>query len=481
MSLDSEAIEAMLRDALPFAPTESQTKAIRGLSMLMTTDKENPTLLIKGYAGTGKTALMRALCDVAVRNGFAVELMAPTGRAAKVLRSATGRPAHTIHRTIYRQQTQDSNSAFDINYNSKRRCIYVVDEASMISDSSGDGMFGSGQLLSDLLTYIFSQDDSRLVVVGDPAQLPPIGQNSAPALNLDYMRCMGLTAGHIWLTDIVRQKTRSAILENATSLREIIEKEPGFCGFPRLKAKEGSDVERIDGEGLIEALEKSISKYGLRQTTVITRSNRRATQFSMGIRGQIMYIEEMLTPGDLLIVTKNNYLWRGDNKKDFIANGDVAEVVRINGYEVMYGLHYADVTLRFSDDDGTDIDCKILTDLLIADAPNGNATMGKPLTTEEIYRRMSEGASEEYEDYTNERRKVEDMRKNPWLNALQVRYAYALTCHKAQGGQWKSVFLDVGYVAEEMMNTEYVKWLYTAMTRATRKLYLVNFKDEYFE
>lgn len=464
----------LLRNSMSFAPTHSQNIAIEKLAHLLLSSDSHPTLLIKGYAGTGKTTLMRTFCDVASSLGFPLSLMAPTGRAAKVLSNITKRQAFTIHRTIYRQESNDINSAFELNYNKGHQTIFIVDEASMISDSySGETEFGSGRLLTDLISFVYSQNGCKLLLIGDPAQLPPIGLNEAPALNIDTLNNFGLDVDEAWLSDIVRQESESAILTNANNLRNIIDNEPNFCGYPHLFAKVGCDVERINGADLIETLITCHDKYGTANTLVISRSNKRATKFNQGIRSAVMFKEDEITRGDLLIVGKNNYLWMNDAKnKDFIANGDIAEVVRISGYTEMYGLRFANASLKFLEHNDIDIDAKIILNCLNSETPR---------LSQEEERLLFDMVLQDYSDISDRRKLMDAIRHDPWFNALQVKFAYAVTCHKAQGGQWDAVFVDTGYVAPEQMTTEYLKWLYTAFTRATKKLYLVNFADEYFE
>lgn len=475
------AICEMLSKTMPFTPTASQGVAIQALSSLLLSQDAQPVLLINGYAGTGKTSLMRAFCDVVSMLKCPISLMAPTGRAAKVLSERTGMPAFTIHKVIYRQESiTDIYGHFDINYNRGQGTIFVVDEASMISDTMGaETEFGSGRLLTDLLSFVFSKPRCKLLLIGDPAQLPPVGLNIAPALDQEVLRSFGLDVQSVWLTDVVRQSLESDILSNANYLRDVIENNPEYVGYPRLSALPGADVERLSGSELIETLISCNDRYGTENTLVVTRSNKRANRFNQGIRNTVMFREEEITRGDLLIVSKNNYLWLSlnsdENSKeknnDFIANGDIAEVVRVGGYQEMYGLRFADVSLRFLEHEDIDIDVKIILSVLNSDYPK---------LTNEDERALYEAVMLDYEDIHDKRKLIKSLRQDIWLNALQVKFAYAVTCHKAQGGQWDVVFVDVGYVPEEQMTTEFFKWLYTAITRAKKKVYLVNFSDEYF-
>lgn len=482
----SDPFFVRMNDALGFPPTPSQSQALKGLTMLLRSEKPRPTLVIDGFAGTGKTTLMKAFCDTATEFGIPVVLMAPTGRAAKVLSGYTGRPASTIHRAIYRQEDAMPDSAFRQSFNRWKRAVFVVDEASMVGDSyysstdSQGPIWGDGRLLSDLVDFVFSQDGCRLVLIGDPDQLPPVGCESAPALDVARLRTQGLTVGRVRLTDVVRQAGDSLILSNAMRLRDKIEsQEESDDTLPRIAVREGSDVESATGDYLLEKIDGAMSEYGPTEVVIITRSNKRATKYNVALRSQVLYYEDLLVKGELLMVSKNNYLWSEKAECDFIANGDVAEVVSIFGYSEMYGLHFADVSLRLIDRNDVDIDCKILLDLLTADIEmvDRETNIKRCLTSEQISKMLTDGAEADYADYTNMRKKAADMRQDPWLNALQVRYAYALTCHKAQGGQWKAVFVDPGYIPPEQSATEFSKWLYTAISRAREHLYVTNYQE----
>ena len=467
-------IVARLESQMTVEPTNSQRVAFDAMARFILSAETRPTLLVNGFAGTGKTTLMRTFCDVATDLGFGLHLMAPTGRAAKVLANVTGRQALTIHKTIYRQESAaDINSRFNIGFNGARTTIFIVDEASMISNAySGDTEFGSGRLLTDLISYVFSQNGCRLLLVGDPAQLPPVGLSIAPALDINYLISCGLDVEQVWLTDVVRQENESAILKNAVALRHIIENQPDFTGFPHLEAFEGTDVERLSGEDLIETLITCNDRYGTENTLVVTRSNKRATRFNLGIRAQVMYQEEEIARGDLLMVCKNNYKWLDEERKDFIANGDICEVVRINGYKDLYDKRFAEVSLKFLEHNDIDVDAMLLLDGLSSDA-------GRMTRDEE--NAFFQAVVEDYADLGSKGKIMAAIRNDQYFNALQVKFAYAVTCHKAQGGQWDAVFVDIGFVPDEMRNVEFLKWLYTAITRATKKLYLVNFPDEFFE
>lgn len=458
---------------LGFEPTQSQISTSQKLSEFLITDNFNPVLLINGFAGTGKTSLMRSFCNIAAEMEFPLELMAPTGRAAKVLGNITGRRAYTIHKKIYKQDSADDfDSSFSINYNRQKATIFIVDESSMISNTqSGETEFGSGRLLDDLIAYVFSRPFCKLLLIGDSAQLPPIGFEEAPAMNVDKLSGYNITLETAIMTDVVRQHQESCILTNANNIREMINS--GVADFDSfLLTTDGNEVERVSGAELIETLITSYDKCGTGNTLVITRSNKRANRFNQGIRSAVMFKEEEITRGDLLMVGKNNYYWLKDEKnKDFIANGDIAEIIRINGYQEMHGFRFADLSLCFTEHDNIETDAKILLD-------NLNSDTAKISREEEQQLYMSV-----MQDYADEspRKRAEGIRNDKWYNALSVKFAYAITCHKAQGGQWDTVFVDLGYFTPEMFNIEMLKWLYTAITRATKKLYFVNFDDKFFD
>ena len=467
-------IEKKITSSFNYTPTLSQETVIGGLADFLLSEKNNLTLLIKGFAGTGKTSLMKAFVSVLNEYSVPVKLMAPTGRAAKVLSGYVGIPAFTIHRMIYRQKQAATVSAvFELNFNKLKNAVFIVDEASMVSDfTSENTIFGSGNLLSDLLQYVFGTGNNcKLIIIGDSAQLPPVGYENSPALETSVLESLGLEVMEYTLTDVVRQEAGSGILHNATLLREKLEHE-NYDFSPSIHLNGFSDIQRITGGELIEELSYCQDNYGIENTIVVCRSNKRANLYNKGIRNSILFREEEITHGDLLMTVKNNYYWLKDNKEiEFIANGDIAEVIRIKGYEELYGKHFANVTLRLIDYGETEIDVKILLDTLDSDS----AGMTKA-DQEEFYNTVLE----DYQYLPTAKKRYDSMKENPYFNALQVKFAYALTAHKAQGGQWKAVFVDQGFIPEEQMNRSYLRWLYTAFTRATEKLYLVNFKDELF-
>lgn len=465
----------LLTEKLQFEPTESQRRLIVLLADFISSDEPDHILLIKGYAGTGKTTMMHSLIQVLDQLKIRSVLMAPTGRAAKVMSSYTGKAAFTIHKTIYRQQSSsDGFGRFVLNKNLYKNTYFIVDESSMISNEMGENsVFGSGLVLDDLLEYVYSGENCRLILVGDTAQLPPVGLNISPALEERELAEYGFSVREIELTDVVRQAEGSGILTNATDIRNRIGSDEECTGFSPIKIEAFDDVSRISGAELIETISTCYDRYGIFDTTVVTRSNKRANLFNKGIRGSILYKEHEIERGDLLMVVKNNYFWATkDSGIEFIANGDIAEIVTINGYEELYGFRFANVSLRFVDYENVELDCKIFLETLSLESAS---------FSNEENRRLFDAVSEDYLDIRNKRERWKKIKENPYFNALQVKYAYALTCHKAQGGQWKAVFVDHGYLVEDMLDREYYRWLYTAFTRPTEKLYLVNFDKGFFE
>ncbi len=468
-------LKVLLTENLPFSPTACQSNLIDVLSAYITSNGPDEIMLIKGYAGTGKTTMILSLTQTLLSLKIRSVLMAPTGRAAKVMAAYSGMTAFTIHKKIYRQKTSsDGMGRFTLNKNLYKNTYFIVDEASMISNESNESsVFGSGRLLDDLLEFVYSGENCRLVLVGDTAQLPPVGLNISPALEAFTLESYGFSVKEVELKEVVRQAQGSGILSNATEIRNLIGDDFGQSGFFPIKLDDFKDVERISGGDLIETISSCYDKHGFFDTTIVTRSNKRANIFNKGIRGSILYKENEIERGDLLMVVKNNYFWPNeDSKLDFIANGDIAEIISIYDYEELYGFRFANVSLRFVDYEDVELDCKIFLETLSIET----ASFPYERNTE-----LFHAVSEDYIDIRNKRERWKKIKENPYFNALQVKYAYALTCHKAQGGQWKAVFIDHGYLTEDMLDTEYYRWLYTAFTRPTEKLYLVNFDKGFFE
>ncbi|WP_066627556.1 ATP-dependent DNA helicase [Labilibacter marinus] len=456
-------------------PTASQEQAIEKFSEFILDEKDQPVLLIKGYAGTGKTSLVSSFVQAIAELNFKQILMAPTGRAAKVFSGYAKHPAHTVHKIIYRQKSaNDGFGAFNISKNLKPDTIFFVDEASMIAGFSGEySSFGTGNLLEDLLNFVFEGNNCRLVLIGDSAQLPPVGNSESPALDKDTLAYYSTTVTECFLSDVVRQSDESGILSCSSDLRFDIESSDIFDDLPKLDVEHYSDVNRLTGEELIEAINVSYDTVGMDETLIVNRSNKRTNLYNKGIRASVLYKEEELTVGDILLVVKNNYHWLKNNKEvDFIANGDIAEVVRIRGYEELYGRRFVNCVIRLVDYRELEVDVKLMMDALSLDTPGLSQKEQETFFYEVM---------EDYAELSPKRKQYEAVKNNEYYNALQVKFAYAMTCHKAQGGQWKNVFVDPGFVPDENINRDYYRWLYTAFTRCTEKLYLVNFKDEYFE
>lgn len=457
-----------------YKPTGEQEITIESFVNFLFSPKTDAIFLLKGYAGTGKTTLISALVKTLDQLKQKCVLLAPTGRAAKVFSHYAGHPAYTIHRKIYRQRTFSNElDNFVMNANLHQHTLFIVDEASMIANEGlSGGMFGTGRLLDDLIHYVYAGQGCRLMLIGDTAQLPPVGEEESPALSASMLEGYGLEVTEHCLTQVVRQEQDSGILYNATSLRQYIAEEEYFS-LPRIKADGFSDIRIISGGELIDTINECYDKAGMDETMIICRSNKRANLYNKGIRNTILYREDELNTGDLLMVAKNNYYWGADCKEmDFIANGDIAVVRRVRRTHEMYGFRFADVTLCFPDYNDLELDVKILLDTLHSDAP--------ALTREESDR-LFQAVQEDYGDITVKRERMKKIKEDTWYNALQVKYAYAVTCHKAQGGQWQRVFVDQGYMTEEMLTPDYYRWLYTAFTRATEVLYLVNWPEEQTE
>ena len=465
-------IEELVLKEFAFEATVGQRSAIDSLASLIADERPFYILKMHGYAGTGKTSLIAAFVKVLLRLEQKVVLLGPTGRAAKVLSSYSGEQALTIHKKIYRQKTADDFVAkFSLDRNLTVDTIYIVDEASMIADSNRESnAFGSGNLLEDLISYVKSGRGCKLILLGDSAQLPPVGKENSPALD---RKELGYYADveEVWLREVVRQDQASGILENATAIRSMIEAEeivqPKFCldGF--------ADIERISGGDLIEKLSDTYDAVGIEDTIVVCRSNKLANRYNQGIRSRILYREEELVRGDLLMVVKNSYFWtEGFKELEFIANGDIVEVVRIRRYHERYDFRFAEVTVRLVDYGDLEVDCYIMLDTLTSDSASLSYDQS---------RTFFQKVSEDYMHIGSKQKRYKEMRRDPFYNALQVKYANAVTCHKAQGGQWKTVFVDQGYFVDDMVSKEYLRWLYTALTRATERVYLVNFPDKFFE
>ncbi|MBK7753925.1 MAG: AAA family ATPase [Flavobacteriales bacterium] len=463
-----------LVQALGHPPTAGQHKAIAALDRLVASEKPMATLVLKGYAGTGKTTLVGALVKVMRALGRPVVLLAPTGRAAKVLSAYAQAPASTIHRRIYRMEGGEGGYAgLSLASNRDANALFVVDESSTIGTTGGatrsEGAFSDRDLLSDLFEHVFAAPGTKLLLIGDPAQLPPVGSDNSPALDTKYLHeRYSLTAGAIELTDVVRQESSSGILVNATDLRAVLNEKDPMPHFT-LGAK---DVVRIEGNDLQDELEACYARYGGEDVCVITRSNKRAYQYGQQVRARILGFEEELSPGDRLMVVKNDYYWAGRNgKAELIANGEPMEVLRRKDVEERHGMRFCWIEAAWwSGEERRVGDVLVMLDVLALDAPALPYARKRLLNDAILVTLPGRTAGIKYRA----------LKQDPYANALQVKYAYAVTAHKAQGGQWPAVFVDQGYVTEEMIDTEYVRWLYTAITRASEKLYLLNFHPRFF-
>jgi exodeoxyribonuclease-5 len=468
--IDSFISDLIIKE-LGHEPTRSQKILADQLSNFISLEAENKAFLIRGYAGTGKTTAISALVKVLEKLKIPTVLLAPTGRAAKVLSQYTGKQASTIHKKIYRKQSADWSGRFSLDRNLHRNSVFIVDEASMISNTAQDqSVFGSGYLLSDLIEYVGSGTNCRLIISGDTAQLPPVGLAISPALDKEELQSYNLDIISCELTDVARQSEDSGILANATCLRNLLSQQ-SYSSFWKIKTN-FPDVIRLSGSELSEEISSCYDHFGVEETIIITRSNKRANLFNEGIRRIIMFREEQICRGDLLMIVKNNYFWSKQCEDfEFIANGDIARVERIGKYEERYGFHFVTVTLNFIDYKNISIECKIILDSLFIDAPSLTAEQNKNLY---------EAIAEDYTEIHNKRKLWEKLKEDEYYNALQVKFSYAVTCHKAQGGQWKAAFIDQGYLTETMIDREFLRWAYTAFTRPTEKLYLVNFSKEFF-
>lgn len=464
--------------ALPFTPSQQQAALL--LAHFVTTTQPYAACILRGYAGTGKTSLVGALVKVMHLLKRDVVLLAPTGRAAKVFSHHAGMPAYTIHRVIYRQEIfQGEGTRFSLGYNKLRHALFVVDEASMISSGTGamgtDTLFGTGELMDDLIQYVYSGTGCKLLLVGDTAQLPPVGEEDSPALCDEVLRRYGLLVGSASLTEVVRQSRDSDVLAGATMLRQLLTE--GFEGIPPIQTDAHGEVRALPGNELIESLVSDYQAYGADSVIVVTRSNKRANIYNNGIRSRIFDREDEITRGDLIMAVKNNYYWTEQCAKslpkdekmpfNFIANGDTAEVVRIRNVHEQYGFRFADATLRFADYDDFELDCRVLLSTLQSESPS--------LTREES-NLLFERVLEDYMHIPLKKDRMKALRQDPYYNALQIKYAYAVTCHKAQGGQWARVYVDQGFVPADATGASYLRWLYTAFTRTTERVYLVNWQ-----
>lgn len=465
---------------LKFEPTSCQESLLKKVSAFVS-DDEDDILVVNGYAGTGKTTAIASVIATLKEYKIKCVLLAPTGRAAKVLSSYAGQPAYTIHKHIYRQKSVggDGFGQFTLAPNKDKDTLYVVDEVSLIGIEAGTQQsttaFGSGNLLEDLISYVRNGAGCKVILIGDAAQLPPVGLEASPALLRDYMSMMGGTV-FAELTTVVRQQRESGILYNATLIRQMIselEYGPGVMDICDLGLETilFDDIERIGGAELIEKISDAYALYGEDETIVLCRSNKRAIKYNLGIRSTVQFKEEKLVRDDKLMIVKNCYQFVDDIKEmDYIANGDIAKLQKISRFEERYGLHFAEARISFPDYDDQEIVAKVILDTLESESAS---------LTYEQSNMLYQGVNEDYAHISTKKKRYEAVREDKYYNALQLKYANAITCHKSQGGQWECVFID-NAIWQEDITIDDLKWLYTAITRATRKVYLVNFKDELF-
>lgn len=501
----NEELKYRILQNFGFAPTADQLHAVEVFAHFLTDRDERAVMILRGSAGTGKTSLAGAIVRTMQELRQKVTLLAPTGRAAKVFSLNANQPAATIHRSIYREKAFTGlDGKFNLNVNLFHDRLFMVDEASMISLSSNNSTFGSGCLLDDLIQYVYNDRNCRMLLVGDKAQLPPVGEEESPALRSDVLRAYGLTVYECDLNEVLRQSQDSGILYNATVIRQMITHDE-VTQLPKIRFKGFADISIVPGDELIERLASSYSEVGIDETMVITRSNKRTNVFNQGIRNMVLGREEELTTGDMLMVVKNKYknspppspsfngslnnatnnvnslttqatrqvtqFPSGGGKEiekptlTFIANGDRAVVRRVRNVREFYGFRFADVSLEFPDYNNAEEEMTVILDALMTEAP---------ALTQEQNEQLFQHVLEDYEDIPLKADRMKKVREDEYYNALQVKFGYAITCHKAQGGQWAHIYLDQGYMTDEMLTPDYIHWLYTAFTRATEHLYLVN-------
>lgn len=480
--MNIEELKYQILQQFGFPPTPEQAQALDVFVQFMTDSNPHAVMILRGSAGTGKTSLSGAIVRTLRAVRQKVMLLAPTGRAAKVFSLNSGMPAYTIHRRIYREKAfAGVDGQFNLNDNLYTDTLFMVDEASMIANLGlGGTIFGSGCLLDDLVHFVYQGRNDRLLLIGDKAQLPPVGEEESPALSAAMLQGYGLSVYECDLNEVVRQSQQSGILFNATRIRQMITHDD-ITQLPKIRFSGFSDIREMPGAELIEALGDSYHQVGLDDTIVVTRSNKRANIFNQGIRNMVLDREEELESGDMLMIVKNNYYWMEEERKKikeseerkvqsneipaFLANGDRAKVMKVSRRIDLYGFHFATLLLKFPDYDNYELEATVLLDTLTSEAP---------ALTHDQQEQLFHKIEEDYQDIPLKADRMKAIRQDPYFNALQVKFAYAVTCHKAQGGQWSHVYVDQGYMTDEMLTPDYIHWLYTAFTRATELLYLVN-------
>ena len=459
----ADELKHRVHEAFGHIPTAEQEHGIDVFSLFLNDRMPNAVMVLRGSAGTGKTSLAAAFVRAMISLKQKLVLMAPTGRAAKVFSLYAGHSAFTIHRRIYRQKTAGDLSSFNLNDNLHSHTLFMVDEASMISGSPSSDTFGSGSLLDDLIRYVYQGVDCRLLLVGDTAQLPPVGEEEAPALMTDVLRGYGLKVYECDLNEVLRQSQESGILWNATMIRSL--RYEDVVSAPKLLVKPFADICVVLGDELIESLASSYSRVGVDETIVVTRSNKRAIIYNEGIRRTVLDREEMLSRGDQLMIVKNNYSVSGEGAPPFLANGDRCVVQRVRNNRELFGFRFANITVQFPDYDDFELTTTALLDTLSSEAP---------ALTREQQEQLYQQVMADYADIPLKAERVKKLKSDAYYNALQIKFGYAVTCHKAQGGQWAHVYIDQGYMTDDMLTPDYFHWLYTALTRATEKVFLVN-------
>ena len=452
---------------LGLSPTPEQGQALDVFTQFMTDRDDQVVMILRGSAGTGKTTLAGAIVKAMAALKQKLILLAPTGRAAKVFSLNAGHAAYTIHRRIYRQKSAGDLSAFNLNVNLNRDTLFIVDEASMIANLGlGETTFGSGCLLDDLMQFVYNGQNCRLLLIGDRAQLPPVGEEESPALSAHVLRGYGMRVYETDLNQVLRQSEDSGILWNATMIRNLWRGEAGMVRLPKICFHGFTDIQVVMGNELVDNLSSSYYHAGMDETIVITRSNKRANIYNQGIRNMVLDRDEELCRGDLLMIVKNNYFWtEGAKEIPFLANGDRAVVQRVRNVHELYGFRFAEVTMTLPDYDDYELTATVCLDTLTTEAP---------ALTHEQQEQLFNAVMEDYADFTVKTERIKKLKSDRYYNALQIKFSYAVTCHKAQGGQWAHVYLDQGYMTDDMLTPDYLHWLYTAFTRATGMLYLVN-------
>lgn len=479
----TDELKYQIQKEFRFEQTAGQRLVTDTFARFITSRDDRSAMILRGSAGTGKTTLAGAIVRTMKNLHQKVVLLAPTGRAAKVFSVYSGHPASTIHRRIYRQRKLDGDGGvFTLNYNAMQDTLFIVDEASMVTASMGDSsMFGGvGCLLDDLIRFVYEGRNCRLLLIGDKAQLPPVGESESPALVGAVIESCGLTVYECDLDEVLRQSNDSGILYNATAIRRMIDRDE-LTLLPKIRFRGFADIHIVPGNELIESLASSYSKVGLDETMVVTRSNKRANIYNIGIRNSVLDHEDELVTGDMLMIVKNNYFYslspQGDNtvgeaSSSFIANGDRATVLRVRNIRELYGFRFADMLLRFPDYDDVELPTTVILDSLLAEAP---------ALTREQNEKLFYAVMEDYAHIPQKAERIRKIKQDVYYNALQIKYAYAVTCHKAQGGQWAHVYIDQGYMTDEMLTPDYIHWLYTAFTRASEQLFLVNWSKQQTE